>query len=217
MKKLRTTLLMMILTLLMTSLIGCADSKTLKKDQYQILNQGNAFTVKVTDTDINAENIETLKVKIRYKYAVIDYGDGSAYGADFKSKTKTETFEVTKSDNVSGNFIGGFTTENPVSEFECKKVVAYYGENGSPNDGDVGILASIGISIALLILCTIIWFVLSAFMVDVNAAFYIAVIPYIIAFFAMLVTGQWIPALIFFIGIGAFLTLVQCIFRKIAD
>lgn len=201
----------------MTSLIGCADSKTLKKDQYEISNQGNSFIVKVTDTDINAENIETLKVNIRYKYAVIDYGDGSAYGADFKSKTKTETFEVTKSDNISGAFIGGFTTENPVSEFECKKVVAYYDENGGSDDGKLGILASIGISVALLILCTIIWFILSAFMVDVNVAFYIAVIPYIIAFFGMLVTGQWIPALIIFIGIGAFLSLVQLIFRKIAD
>lgn len=204
------------MTLLMTSLIGCTATKSLKKDQYQISNQGNSFIVKVTDTDINAENIETLKVKIKYKYAVIEHG-GGIYDADFKTKTKTETFEVTKFDNVAGNFMGSFTTENAVSDFECKKVVAYYGENSKQNDAFISIPLAIGLAIVFFVIGVVIWFVLSALMVDVNVAFYIAVAPYMIGFFSMLVTGQWIPALIFFLGIGALLTLLRGVFQKLSD
>lgn len=203
------------MALLPLSLIGCSDSKTLKKDQYQISNQNNSFTIKVTDTDINAEDISTVKVKIEYKYTVVEYDGGSTYATDFKSKTKTETFEVEKFDNISGNFIGGFETEHPVSDFECKKVVAYYTENSNSNDTYVSIPAAIGLAIGCFILGLIIWFVLSLLTVDVDVAFFIAVIPYIIGFIAMLVTGQWIPALIFFIGIGAFLTALQTIFKKL--
>ena len=217
MKKLRTFCLMLMMALLLLSLVGCSDSKTLKEDQYQVYHQGSSFTIKVTDTDINAENIETVKVKIKYKYTVIDYGDSSKYDADFKSKTETETFEVSKFENISGNFIGGFETENPVSEFECKRVVAYYAENSDPNDVYVSIPAAIGLSIGCLILGLVIWFILSLKMMDVNAAFYVAVLPYVIGFIVLLVTGQCIPALIFFIGIGALLTLVQTIFKKFVE
>ncbi len=139
------------------------------------------------------------------------------YAADFKTKTKTETFEVAKFDNTSGNFMGGFKTEHPVSEFECKKVVAYYAENSNPNDADISIPAAIGFSIGCFILGLVIWFILSATMTDVNVAFYIAVTPYTIGFIGLLITGQWIPALIFLIGIGALVTLVQTIFKKFVD
>ncbi len=208
MKKLRIFCLILVLALLPLSLVGCSDSKTLKSDQYHIYNKGNRFTIEVTDTDINADDIETVKVKIRYK---------SINSVGLESKAKTETFEVEKFDNAIGNFIGGFETENPVSEFECKKVEAYYAENSDPNDIYISVPEAIGFAIGLFILGLIIWFILAFTMTDIDVAFYIAVAPYVLCFIGMLITGQWIPALIFFIGIGALVTFVQTIFQKFLD
>ena len=219
MKKLRPVFLVLIMMLLMMSLIGCGKTKTLKEDQYQVYCQGNSFIVKVTDTDINAQNIQSVKVKIKYKYADIEYSNGSSYATDIKNKTKTETVEVSRYDNLAGNFMGGFQTEHTASEFECKKVVAYYGESykGSVADGErVSVPMALVASVVFFIVGVVAWFVLSLFM-DVNVAFYISVIPYVVCFLGVLVTGQWIPALIFFIAMGAFLSMVRFIFWKIVD
>ena len=101
-KTLRVFCLIFIMGLLSFSLIGCSDSEKLTNEQYQIFQQGNSFTIKVTDTDINAEDIESVKVKIRYKYTIVEYDNGSIYASDIDSKTKTETFVVEKFGNICG-------------------------------------------------------------------------------------------------------------------
>lgn len=212
-KRFRMLCLVCFMVFLPLLLAGCS-SKTLKKDQYQIYHQNNTFTVKVTDNGINAENIETVKVKIKYKYVFIDRDSSSSYATDIRNKTKTETFEVEKFSNVSGNFIGGFQTKNSVSEFECKKAVAYYGESKSNNEG-ISILEAIGYAVGCFVLGLVLWFILSMKMVELTAASYIACIPYIVCFLGMLVTGQWIQALIFFLGLGALMTLLQAVLSKL--
>ena len=213
--------LVFLLGALSLSLIGCAESKTLSEDQYQISRQGNTFTVKVSGSDTNAQNIESLEVKIRYKYTYIDYGNGSLYAEDIVVKTKTETFVAKRSGGTSGSFVGSFSVSDSVFEFDCKKVVAYYAdesytdESQQPSDGiQIGILESLGYAFFFCICCVVAWFILSLFL-DVNLAFYIASAPGVIIFLGLLVTGQWIPAIIFILSDGVALTIEQVIYNKI--
>lgn len=215
-KRFRTFCLVFIAAIMLLSLVGCSGSKRLKKDQYQIYHNNNSFIIQVTDTDINAEDIERVKVRIKYKYAVVDHGD-SMYDTDFRTKTKTETFEVEKFENTVGGFKGSFVTKDPVTEFDCKKVVAYYTENNDPNDAEIGVLGAIGYSIGCIILGIILWFILAARLVEIETANFISAIPGLICCIAMLITGQWIQALIFFLGIGALVTLLQTICQKFLD
>ena len=226
-KQLKSFGLVLIIGLLLFAFVGCSDSKTLAEDQYQISRHGNTFTVTVTDTDPSAKNIESIKLKIRYKYTVIEYENGSIYATDITNKSKTETFEVKKSGNSFGRFVGSFTVTEDVFEYECKKAVAYYADpsqssdddeqDPSPSDGvRVGILEAIGLSLIFCIICVVVWFILGLFL-DVNLAFYIACVPGVIAFLGMLVTGQWIPALIFLLGLGAALSIAQVIYNKIGS
>lgn len=203
---------MMILPL---SLIGCSDSKTLKEDQYQIYQKGNIFTVRVTDTDINAEDIETVKVKIRYKYAVAKSGDSIDH-TDIRTKTKTETFEAKKFKGLSGNFSGSFQTADPVTEYKCKKVVAYYTEDNTSNGIEISILEAIGLSVGGMILGIILWFICGIW-TDLESSLAIAAAPNVIFCLGMLVTGQWIQALIFFLGIGVLVALLETILHKIMN
>lgn len=219
--------MVLMICLLLLALTACSDSKTLAEDQYQILRNGNTFTVKVTDNSIEASNIESVTVKIRYKYTVVEYGEygnGSIYATDIKNKIKTETFEVEKSNNLSGSFVGSFTVDDSVFEYKCKKAVAHYADEDpsfsdieeSPSYSDeiqIGILEAIGISVGFCIVTVAIWFFLSLFL-DVNTAFYIASIPGIVGFLGLLVTGQWIPAVIFLLAIGASISIAQAIYNK---
>ena len=208
---------MFVVGILSLSLVACSDSARLSEDQYQVSHQGKTFTIKVTDTDIDADDIETVEVKLKYKYTVIEYSNGSVYADDIDSKTKTETFVVEKFDHMSGNFMGSFTVDEPVFEYECEKVVAYYADGRqSSNDEDVSILEAIGFALLGCVGCVVCWVILALFM-DVNTAFCIACIPGVVIFLGLLVTGQWIPAIIVFLSIGASLSIAQAIYNKICN
>ena len=212
-KRFRALCLVLLMMILPLSLVGCSDSKTLKKDQYQIYHHGNSFTVHVTDTDINAEDIETVKVKIRYKYAVAKHGDSIDH-TDIRTRTKTETFEVKKFKGQSGNFSGSFHTADLVTEYKCKKVVAYYAEDYTSNGIEISILEAIGLSVGGMILGVILWFICGIW-TDLESSLAIAAAPNVIFCLGMLVTGQWIQALIFFLGIGVLLVPLQIILQKL--
>ena len=200
------------------SLVSCSDSKTLSEDQYEISRQGKNFTVKVPGNDISGKDIETVKVKIRYKYTHTSYSNGSLYADDIGVKTKTETFVVKKSDSSSGSFTGSFSVIDPVFEFDCKKVVAYYGDGEQQASGDfrLGILEAMACALGCCIFCVIAWFVLGLFM-DVNRAFVIASTPNCILFLGLLVTGQWIPAIVFLLSVGVSLTIARAIYNKLCS
>lgn len=216
---------MLLTVLLPLTLVGCSDSKTLKENQYQVFNNDNTFTIQVTATDIEAENIESVKVKIKYKYALVEYEDGSKYATDIKTKTKTETFEVERAQNASGKFTGEFSTAYPASEFQCEKVVAYYAESGngtetgtessSSKEKSTSFGEAIFYALGCAVLGVVILVVLSFRLVTLEAALVWASVPLVVGFLGMLVTGQWIAALVFFIVLGAFATLGQVIVDKL--
>ena len=234
MKKLRIFSAILITVFLLLSLIGCSNSKTLSSSEYSISNNGSSFTIRINDN--NHKIIEKAKVTVKYKYYIKEYTNDSKYVTDFKAKTKTETFEIIPSSSGTGTFVGNFQTEHAASTFECKKVVVYYSENDSSSDssnnGSSGILngnssggfkdfvmdiiIAIGVSIGCFIIGLIIWFVLWTFFVNVNVALCIGCIPYVIAFFGTLIGGDWIPALIFLLGVGALVCLAQLIYNKMS-
>ena len=201
MRKLKTICLIFVLAFTLLSLVGC--SKTLKEGEYRISNYGNHFTVNAYLTE--GESAKSAKVKIKYTYT-----DENAL---IKTKTKTETFEVENTQGVAGYFSGSFSTEHPVSEYECKSVVIYYGD--SSGEAYISVPMAILFAIVLLIVCTGIWFIIPIPIYD-DSSLAAAGWPFVIAVLGMLVTGQWIQALIFLIGLGAWAALVNFIREKLA-